>query len=336
MWLKIGGLVLTATVAQMPLPVAGVSPDVHGVLTTDLKFTPSEMSDLAAGKVVRHSIESSTPGEIAAVGGTWVGVPVDSFLKAFRDIVTFKKGEGVLQIGRFSDPPQVDDLAALTLDDEDFDARRCRVGDCSIRLSAADIGRFQQIDWNAPDARLRVSALFKQVLTGHLRAYWAGESGVVRQYDNGKRSIRPAVEFAGILANSPEVGRLAPGLPEHLRDFRAAPLEGAEDFLYWSKERFGIAPFISVTHVTIARTSPGTVVITSKDVYSSRYLDSSLGLTLVTEAPGGCYLVYANRSRADALKGGFTALRRAFVERRARSSLDQNLKAVKGRLEQRR
>ena len=29
-------------------------------------------------------------------------------------------------------------------------------------------------------------------------------------------------------------------------------MAGAEDFLYWSKEKFGIAPFITVTHVVIA------------------------------------------------------------------------------------
>ena len=111
-------------------------------------------------------------------------------------------------------------------------------------------------------------------------------------------------------------------------------LVSAEDFLYWSKERFGIAPFITVTHVTIAKSMSGSTIITSKDVYSSRYFDSSLGLTIgAPTADGGFLLVYANRSRANALKGTFSALRRALVERRAKSSLDESLKAVKMRLE---
>jgi hypothetical protein len=78
------------------------------------------------------------------------------------------------------------------------------------------------------------------------------------------------------------------------------------------------------------------VVIVSRDVYSSRYIDASLSLTLVADAvssPDAFYLVYVNRSRADALKGAFAGLRRSIVERRARASLEENLKLTKTRLE---
>jgi hypothetical protein len=76
--------------------------------------------------------------------------------------------------------------------------------------------------------------------------------------------------------------------------------------------------------------------VASKDVYSSRYFDASLSVTLASDAPGTSeeiYLVYVNRSRASALRGAFAGLRRSIVERRAKSSLDEQLKAVKLRLE---
>ena len=53
-----------------------------------------------------------------------------------------------------------------------------------------------------------------------------------------------------------------PRLPDRFR----SPLAGAEDFLYWSKERAGLAPFVTVTHVTIAHAASGATVITTKDV----------------------------------------------------------------------
>ena len=142
------------------------------------------------------------------------------------------------------------------------------------------------------------------------------------------------VEFAEVLKNSPYIGELVPGLPDHLSDFPSARLPGSEDFLYWSKERFGIAPFITVTHVTISHAASGALVITSRDVYSSRYFDASIGLTIASRSKdGGFVLVYANRSHANALKGSFSALRRALVDRRVRGSLDQGLKTIKSRLE---
>jgi hypothetical protein len=312
-----------------------VDPSFRTFLTRQMKFSAADMNALARGRTVRHSLGATTPGEVAAVGATWIDASPDIFLERFRDIVRFKRDSDVLQIGRFHDPPVPDDLAALTIEEDDFDAQDCRVGDCDVRLPSSDIVRFQrEINWRAIGARAKAAALFKSMLMDHVRAYWSGGAGRIAEYDDDKRPVQPGVEFGGILNNSPYLSELVPGLSEHLRDFPSARLPGSEDFLYWSKERFGIAPFITVTHVTIARTASGAVVITSKDAYSSRYFDASIGLTVASKSPdGGFVLVYANRSRASALKGSFGALRRAIVDRRVRGSLEQGLKAIKTRLE---
>jgi hypothetical protein len=178
--------------------------------------------------------------------------------------------------------------------------------------------------------------LFKQVLLDHVNAYLSGEPGLIVAYDDEKRPVRPADDFSGLVKNSPYIGRLVPGLPDHLQAFPARPLPGAEDFLYWSKEKFGFTPFVTVTRVTIVPATSTSTVIASRDVYSSRYFDASLTLTIASEGVGAndeLYLVYMNRSRANALKGPFSALRRSMVERRVKSSLDENLKKVKLRLE---
>jgi hypothetical protein len=315
----------------------GIAPVLREVLSHDLKFTAVDLAELERGKIVKHALDRTAPGEIAVAGAVRVNATREKFLDRFRDIAQFKRGPGVLEIGRFNNPPAIDDLAALTIDKNDFDGRACRVGDCGVRLPAATIRRFQrEIDWKAPDADKRAAALFKQVLFDHVRAYLSGSSDRFIQYDDDKRPIRPVEEFAGILNNSPGVGELVPGLPAHLRAFPSSRLAGAEDFLYWSKETGGFAPFITVTHVTIVRMADGSDVIASKDVYSSRYFDSSLAVTIASDVigtPDAFYLVYVNRSRASAIKGVFSGLRRAMVERRAKSSVDENLKLVKRRLE---
>ena len=215
--------------------------------------------------------------------------------------------------------------------------RDCRVGDCDVRLPSQELVRFRRdIDWSAKDAKAKAAALFKGMLLAHVQAYWSGDPGRITVYEDDPKPVYPAVEFGAILKSSPYIGRLVPELPAHLTDFPSARVAGAEDFLYWSKEKFGIAPFITVTHVTIARTPTGALVMTSKDVYSSRYFDSSLGLTIAAPEPdGGFLLVYENRSRASALKGVFSGLRRSMVERRVKGSLEENLRSIKARLEHR-
>lgn len=313
---------------------------IRGVLTRYLRFTISELADLQGDKVVRHGLDSGAVGEVGVVGAVKVHARKAVFLARVRDIVRFKSGPDILQIGTFSHPPRVEDLASLTIDKSDFDVVTCRVRDCDVRLPAAVIQRFErEVDLKAPDAQLRAAELFKRVLMDDVTAYVAGSAGRFEQYDDGTRPIRPLDEFDGVLANSPSLAALVPGLPDHLKSFPSSRLRDADDFLYWSKERFGYAPFISVTHVTIVCPSANTCVMTTKDVYSSRYIDASLAIAIATdtlESPEAFYLVYGNRSRANALKGGFSGLRRMLVERRARGSLEENLKRLKIELEKRR
>jgi hypothetical protein len=319
-------------------PPSDIDAGVRAVLTRHLRFTTSDLADLQRGKIAKHSIDANAAGELAMAGAIRIETSKASFLDRVRDIERFKRGSDVVQIGRFSHPPVLQDLAPLSVDKQDFDVRTCRVSDCDVRLPAALIRRFQhEIDGTAPDVQERTAALFKQVLLDNVIAYLKGEpSGRILEYDDGDKPIRPADEFEGVLRAAPSIAALAPGLPDHLRLYPLAPLPGAEDFLYWSKEKFGIAPFITVTHVTIVCPSAATCVVTTRDVYSSRYIDASLAISIATDSvsrPSSFYLVYANRSRASALKGGFSGLRRALAGHRARTSLEETLKSIKSQLE---
>jgi hypothetical protein len=313
-----------------------MDPAVRAVLTAPLRFSDGDLASLRRGQVVKHDLPSRAPGEVAVAGAVRIRAPKARFFARVRDIARFKSGPAILQIGRFSHPPSLDDLAALTVEKGDFDVRSCRPGDCGVRLSAAAIARLaREVDLKARDAQARGAAWFKQILLEEVQAHLAGGDRM-SQYDDGSKPIRPRDELEGILSGMPEIAALAPRLPDHLLSFPSARLPDAEDFLYWSKEKFGIAPFITVTHVTILCRSSATCVMTTRDVYSSRYLDASVALAIATDAdgPDAFDLVYDNRSRASALKGVFSALRRSLTERRARAGLEESLKTIKQQLEQ--
>ncbi len=328
---------LLAIAVAAAAPQSAIAPHLRSFLSGSLKFSAGELTDLERGKIVRHRLDATAPSEVAAVGAVRIAADKDVFVEAYRDIVRFKRGPEVLQIGRFSNPPALSDLDSLTITKEDADLRDCRVHDCDVRLPANAIARVQQeIDWSAADADARAAAVFKQLLFDHVHAYATGDSGRIAQYDDDKRPVTPLQDFEGLLKASAYIGSLAPGLDAHLRDYPHSPLAGAEDLLYWSKEKFGLTPFITVTHVTITRDAQGDYVMASKDVYSSRYFDASLTLSIAADAVDGndgFFLVYMNRSRASALKGAFAGLRRSIVERRARGSIEENLRGLKLRLE---
>ena len=332
----LASLLAAAVVAASGTP-SDLQPDLQRLLAGDLKFSAGDISDLQQGKIVKHTLPATAPGEVAAVGAVRVNAPKERFLTAYRDIVRFKRNEDVLQIGRVSNPPELSDLDGLSITKEDFDLRNCRVGDCDIRLPADGIHRFEkEIDWKQPDADAHAALLFKQMLVDNIRAYLSGGPGRITQYDDGTQPITPVADFQAVLKSSPYLDTALPGLSAHLASFPSESLPGAEDFLYWSKEKFGFAPFISVTHVTLAPQGMHDYVATTRDVYSSRYFNASLALVVASDSihdAHAFYLVYANRSRASALRGAFAKIRRSIVERRARGSLDENLRGIKRRLE---
>jgi hypothetical protein len=333
-----GVLAPLAAVDAGAAPGSDLQPELRGLLSNTLKFSPSELDDLEKGKVVAHRLGATAEGEAGAAGATRIKGRKEAFIDLYRDIVRFKRGPGVLAIGLFGDPPSVGDLATLPLDTQDVNLRDCRVGHCDIRLPASAIGRFQnEIDWTASDADAHAATLFRHILADNVQAYMSGGAGRITEYDDEKRPVRPVDDFSSLLKGAPYVDELVPGLAAHLEAFSTNPLPGSEDIVYWSKERWGdLDPFVTVTHVAIPHLVRVGRVIASRDVYSSRFLDASLSVTIASDAvstPDAFYLVYINRSRADALKGKAADLRRSVVERRSKSGLEENLKLTKLRLE---
>lgn len=337
MFMGVGLTLLCAIVVSTAGPASDVPPVLRGLLSNEFRFSSSELADLEAGKVVARRLGATAYGEAGAVGAVRILGRKETFVDLYRDIAQFKRGPSVVSIGMFGDPPSVLDLAPLAVNSRDLNLRECRMGDCDIRLTASAIKRLQsEIDWTTPDAEGRAAVLFKEIFAGYVQEYMSGGPGRITQYDSQRRPIHPVDDFSSLLAGSPYIDRLAPGLARHLEAYPANRLPRAEDFVYWSTEKFGrFAPFVSATHVTLTQSAADTWVIVSKNVYSSRYFDASLSLTIATDAvqPGAFYLVYVNRSRSSVLKGAFAGMRRAFVERGARGSVEENLELTKLKVE---
>jgi hypothetical protein len=308
-------------------------------LTTFLKdrigLSTKDLAEVKRGAVVAKVLRSE-PQEVAVFGIVRVNAPEDFFLERFRDIESYKKGTSVPQVKKFSTPPRIQDVHQLTVDREDFDSlKNCRVGSCDVKLSAQAIARLhEEIDWDAPDASEQVNELARASLLEYVNRYLTGGNKALTEYSDKKTPLRLADEFAAILNASPYIYDYEPEFYAYLRDYPAKRIDGSEDFIYWSKEKFGLKPVISVTHVSIYRKpQSGRTLIASKQIYASHYFEASLGLTAVVassqQSEPGFYLLYLNRSRSDALHGGFSGLARGQVKRSARNGMQKNMRKVK-------
>ena len=329
--------------ARVPASTA-VPQQLRAYLDKYVHLTPREVDAIGHGEVIAKTIETNDRREIAAFGVTRIAAAPAPYLDGVRKLTWLRKSGVIAAAARFSVPPHLSDVADLVVDAQDIAAlRSCRVGDCDVRLSAAAIRRFQNaVDWRSPDAGSRAASAFKEVLVQHVSAYLQGGDPALPDFHDQDHPVRPADEVREILAHSPYLREFAPELHDHLRAFPSSGLAGGDNVLYWSKERLGVKPIISATHITILErpSEVGPTLIASKQIYASHYFDGSLGLSAifdVSTANGHAfYLAYMNRTRTRSLDSAFRSLARGSVKRRARDGVERMLRGLKTTLEMKR
>lgn len=316
--------------------------NLQAVLRAQLQLSDSEFSALNQGRPIVKTLPSTASREMTTVGGVRIrGGAMMRFVNQFKTLEGFRTSQFVLQIGKFTDTPQLRDLDALTLDADDIESlRACRVAACDVQLAAADIIRFnREVDWRSPAAARDATALYKTILFAHLTRYRSGGTDQLVHYGDRDPGVRLATETEALLDAKPSWLDHAPAFQRHVRRYPADADANVEDFFYWSKEAFGFKPVIGLSHVSVyTDASTGQVIIVTTQIYASHYMDGSIGINALVpdHSPGGesaFYWVYLNRSRVGRLGGFVGALSRPIVQRRARSGLMKSLLQTKQRFE---
>lgn len=335
-------VVAICAVALLPSPQHTTDPrrEVHEYLTRN-GFTPEEIARFEAGEVAARA-DTVGSEEIVAVAAVKIRAPRDRVLNYYGQMISYVDGAVTLAFGRFSVPPRLDDVKDLSFDDNEVgDLRSCKPGGCDIRLSGAGIEALQNaIDWSAPDSVRRVNEFARKAALDYVVAYQSQGDAALITYDDRAKPVSVQQQWRGIVGNATYFHEYVPELKAYLEQYPRGSLSGGRDVFYWVKENYGLKPVISIVHGVIyqptARTDRAFVV--QKQLYASHYYDASLAVaTLLSAAENGTnatYLVYANRSRGDLLRGGFGGLRRNVAQSQARKAAQQTLGTIKRQMEQ--
>ena len=303
--------------------------DVADTLTRYAGFSGADLKRIERGEVVARSL-TADGDEVALAAVTLVRVPLHFYLERFRAIESFKKSAEVLQIGRFSDPPAVGDLRPLTIDPDDLEElRKCRPGACDLKVTDDAMARLR--------GRTDLETAFKEWLADYAARY-AREGNPALAVYHHEKTPRPAVDsLRHVVERLPFLRDTWPALGTAIGGFNGRLPPGLEHFIYWSKEKPPGNVVINLTHVVIQPESAGTAVIATKQIYASRYMHASLGMSVLIDrstAEGPRTLViYMNRTRVD-LFDGLGRMIRPVVRSRARGSAERLLGRLRPRLEQ--
>lgn len=325
------GLVLCAVLVSASAPPAG---DTFRFLQPAIRFSDEDWHTLDDGEVVVKILPANGQ-ELAAMAAASIEAGPDALVRSINNIVELKRSRLVPQLGRFSPQPRIEDLNALTIDDADVaDIRHCEPGHCGLQLEPDEISRLQQavaaVDQGADagsnrTAKDQATQEFRRILLARTQDY-------LRHGDE-----RTAAQFSTLLQHSPYLRARVPQLVEYLERYPAARVPGAQSFMCWSKGMYAWKPMITLTHFTILRGdgvdgSPE-VLVTARDIFSTRYISGSLALTMLFRAQESAgsrhYLVYINRTWVD----GVHALWRPIVEHRIRKQAQSIFADIRARIE---
>ena len=324
-----GLLCLTVPTTQAQASFA----ELQNQLQEKSAFTETDFAALSRGETITKAVPAQDKQEVAVSGVINLHANADEFLRSYRQGLTKKNNEAVLQIGGFSDEPTLGDLQNLTLEPSDIeDLKACVVGNCAIRLPAAMIERFaHEVNWQASDYPQQATQLFKSMLVEYVRDYHARGEAALMDYNDKSDEVRVADEQRAISAE--------PGyLNDVFLNLDKSQLQPREELIVWSKIKLGLKPVIAINQITIYKSDRQLgpqVLAVSKQIYANHYFNSSLALTaFVTVAGPTSYLVYENRSRTDALGGPLGKLKRKIVEKKAVAGLEGILEQTKLSLEE--
>lgn len=314
--------------------------EFHKILGEKAALDEIDFAALARGETVVNLLPVKDKREVAVFGLVGLRVPAEVFLQSFRESMTRKSNAAILEIGRFSNRPTLNDLQGLTIEDRDIDdMKECVVGDCGLKLSARMIERFhKEMDWEAPDYRVRATQLLKLMLLEYVSDYVARGDAALIEYNDKSKEVRLGEEQRALMAASTYMNNILPEFPQHLKGTQKSEISIVENALVWSKIKFGLKPVFAVNHIMVYRRAQEAgpqVLVASRQIYANHYFDSSLALTAFVNVPGanpGSYLFYENRSRADGLGGAFSGLKRGLVENKAVESLTTILETSKANL----
>jgi hypothetical protein len=345
---SLAGVALTAVLWLCASSAAPARvPTARDLLRTVAQFTDAEWAMVERGEAVAKILDSDTR-EVAVAGGVRIHGTRDQLVSRSRDLEVLKRSSVVLDAGRFSPSPTAGDLQTVNFEDHNLDLRKCRPGNCQVRLSAEDIARFhKEVNWGGAAWREESARVWRDVLARYAAGYLQYGRKALPDYVNKPQALSVASEVSLLTSSYGFLSAYSPELTAYLRDFGANPPAGAQQLLYWTREDFGIRPIVRISHQVILQGSstPSTLIATNQ-VYADHYMDAALTVTVALERPGdapaaaaradGFYMISVSRARTRSLSGLMRRIARSTVQSRSRETMRKILGATKVAIESQR
>ena len=201
-------------------------------LATEVHPTAAERKALLAGRPLTKLLPSDQSKEVFVFGAIWINASPAEYVRRVKNIEDFEKGGAFRITKKVSDPPKLEDFAQLELPEDDVkDLRRCKPGDCEMKLSVTGLQAFRtQVRWGSAAEKSDADAAFRRLALEYVDGYREGGNARLAVDRDAGDPVFVANEFRSMIERAPSLVRM-PDLLKYLLEYPSSPLTGSTDFL---------------------------------------------------------------------------------------------------------
>ncbi|MGA2813247.1 MAG: hypothetical protein ABSG16_17730 [Candidatus Acidiferrum sp.] len=334
---------LLSPVIESGIPSPDKLPEPDKFFHEFVGLNDDQIKEIREGKAIAKILDSPTADQVFVFGAVYINSTPELYLKFASDIDALRKLPSYIAIRRFSDPPQLSDLADFTMDEQDFkQLKNCKPSHCEVQLPAESMEEFQRsVNWSAPDGNDQANRLAQQMALEALLNYEQGGNAALGTYRDKNHPAVVAETFASLLNRSKALPVYLPELREYLLNYPKADSDNIRSEFYWEKVNFGLKPTLRMVQAIVYQgKSPDrpAYAVAVKQLYASHYFESALDLTVCIKddqhpAHTGFYLITMKGSQQAGLTGLKGGIVRKVAVDKTRSSLEKALASIKQELE---
>src|SRR5258708_10212324 len=167
----LGCVVLAGCGATVGVPLQGQQPPARlaTFLHQRIGLDSARIASIERGDVIVKVLDTENQRDVAVFGIITVDVPRTFYVTRLQDFPNSLRAQTRPHFGIFSTPASLADVADATVPAHDVDdVRKCKPGDCRIKLPAADMQRLQtEIDSSATGPGTQLTADGPRRLSSH-------------------------------------------------------------------------------------------------------------------------------------------------------------------------
>lgn len=310
----------TAMGQQLPTPE---------VLLASAGFSPDQVAQVEAGKLVRGSAPASTPRELVAVFAFRVDATPATLVDDSRKALLDRVDPNTIGFGSITGAPS--DFAKLVLTDAIAASFRNAAPGSDLNLSTDEIAAFQQLGPNAMTSA--VTTAVHEMLAARFAAYRAKGLDGIAPYARSDGATRDAAaELRSALGASPLLEKYAPNAHRAMAEYPNQKPAGTEENFRWSLFDAHGVPTIALTHSLFIPDGDAWVVM-QRQFYVSAGYNSMEAIGAYLPSQKGTIVVYAGRTSTDQVEGFGGSERRSIGSRVLASQLESMFEKARAKVQ---